>query len=170
MRQLKCVKKTSTKMYCVRDREDKRFFEAVELLDLINKKILKLISELEKKKTKDPRVLKLVEKYNPSLLKEILPTSHHVAYVKDKGHEYSLCLQLEKHESKFIDINTLTFVALHEISHIATTSIGHTQEFHDNFKFILENAVKARIYRPVDYRLHPVRYCGMIITHNPYFQ
>ena len=30
------------------DREDKRFFEAVQLLDLINKKILKLISELEK--------------------------------------------------------------------------------------------------------------------------
>ena len=170
MRQLKCVENTSTKMYCVRDREEKRFFEAVELLDLINKKILKLISELEKKKSKDPRELKLVEKYNPSLLKEILPTSDHIAYVKDKGDDYSLCLQLEKHESKFIDINTLTFVALHEISHIATTSIGHTQEFHDNFKFILENAVKARIYRPVDYRLHPVRYCGMIITQNPYFE
>ena len=76
------------------DREDKRFFEAVQLLDLINKKILKLISELEKK-SKDPRVLKLVEKYNPSLLKEILTTSHHVAYVKDNGDEFSLCLQLE---------------------------------------------------------------------------
>ena len=167
---LKCVKKTRTKMYCVRDREYKRFFEAVELLDLLNKKIIKLISVLKKKHPKDNRVLRLKERYNPTLLKEVLPSSEHIAYVRDKGDEYAMCLQMERLESKFVDINTLAFVALHEISHIASVSVGHNAEFSKNFKFILENAVIARIYLPIDYRINPVRYCGMTITHNPYFE
>ena len=32
-----------------------------------------------------------------------------------------------------IDMNTLTFVALHELSHIATESVGHKQEFWQNY-------------------------------------
>ena len=38
-------------------------------------------------------------------------------------------------ENKLIDENTLMFVALHELAHIATESIGHTKEFWANFKF-----------------------------------
>ena len=61
------------------------------------------------------------------------------------------------------------FVALHEISHIATKSIGHKQEFWDNFKFILEEAVEIKIYKPVDYKKKPISYCSLNITDNPYF-
>ena len=32
------------------------------------------------------------------------------------------------------------FVAIHEIAHIMTKSIGHKPEFWNNFKFLLENA------------------------------
>ena len=38
------------------------------------------------------------------------------------------------------DENTLTFVALHELSHVMTVSVGHKQEFWDNFKFILKES------------------------------
>ena len=31
------------------------------------------------------------------------------------------------------------FVALHELTHLATTDIGHTPQYWQNFKFILEN-------------------------------
>jgi predicted metal-dependent hydrolase len=61
------------------------------------------------------------------------------------------------------------FVATHEIAHIMTTSVGHTEEFWNNFKFLLENAVELKLYTPVDYKKEPEGYCGMDITDNPYY-
>lgn len=68
-----------------------------------------------------------------------------------------------------IDLNTLTFVALHELAHIMTKSIGHKQEFWENFKFLLTNANDAGIYNPQDYKSNPTEYCGEEINDNPYF-
>ena len=68
-----------------------------------------------------------------------------------------------------IDENTLTFVAIHELSHIASESIGHNDEFWKNFKFLLEYAEKIKIYKPIDYKKNPKNYCGMRITDNPYY-
>ena len=40
----------------------------------------------------------------------------------------AFCLNTTKgHEA--IDINTLTFVALHELAHVATVEVGHTENF-----------------------------------------
>ena len=50
-----------------------------------------------------------------------------------------------------------------------TVSIGHTEEFWQNFKFLLENAIDENIYHPVDYKKNPQPYCGMDITDNPYY-
>jgi hypothetical protein len=66
-------------------------------------------------------------------------------------------------------LNTLTFIAIHELSHITTKSIGHKQEFWQNFKFMLENAVDIGLYSPEDYKKQPKEYCGMKITDNPYY-
>jgi hypothetical protein len=59
------------------------------------------------------------------------------------------------------------FVALHELSHIMTKSVGHTKEFWDNFKFILQNAIVIGIYNPVDYSKDPKSYCGIQVTDTP---
>ena len=93
------------------------------------------------------------------------------AYSENKGEKIALCLNKNKKkgEDELIDINTLTFVALHELSHIMTKSIGHKQEFWENFKFLLENAKTAQIYNPVDYNKNPSEYCGMTLSDNPYF-
>ena len=61
------------------------------------------------------------------------------------------------------------FVALHELSHIACDEVGHTEKYWQIFKEILEYAVDLGIYEPVDYKKHPVVYCSMEITDNPYF-
>lgn len=68
-----------------------------------------------------------------------------------------------------IDINTLTFVAIHELAHLMTESIGHKQEFWKNFKFLIGEAKSVSIYDPVDYKKKPMEYCGMSITDNPYY-
>ncbi len=63
----------------------------------------------------------------------------------------------------------MTFVALHELSHVCTESIGHKQDFWQNFKWILQNAKEGGIYDPVDYKKSPQEYCGMKINDNPYY-
>ena len=45
----------------------------------------------------------------------------------------SFCLLDE--DKKF---NSLMFIALHELAHIATKDIGHTFKYWENFKFILQ--------------------------------
>ena len=50
-----------------------------------------------------------------------------------------------------------------------TKSIGHKPEFWENFRFLIEEAVKLKIYTPIDYKKTKQPYCGMDITDNPYF-
>jgi len=75
----------------------------------------------------------------------------------------------EKEKPKLIDIETLTFVAIHELAHIMTESVGHKKEFWENFKFLLQNAKEANIYNPRDFKKTPQQYCGMQIDDNPYY-
>ena len=88
---------------------------------------------------------------------------------KIKVKNLRFCTTTTKQGSKLIDENTLTFVAVHELGHVMTESVGHTKEFWQNFKFLLKNAVKIGIYKPVDYKKKPKNYCGMKITDNPYY-
>jgi predicted metal-dependent hydrolase len=61
------------------------------------------------------------------------------------------------------------YVALHELSHVMSVSIGHNDEFWTNFKFLIIEAEKINIYKPVDYKKNNERFCGTNITDNPYF-
>ena len=72
-------------------------------------------------------------------------------------------------DNVLIDINTLTFVALHELAHLMTQSFGHKTEFWKNFKFLLKEAKEIGIYQPDDYKKSPKEYCGMKITDNPLY-
>ena len=50
-----------------------------------------------------------------------------------------------------------------------TKSVGHGDEFWQNFKFLLINAKAMGIHEPVDYKKNPINYCDMEIHDNPYF-
>ena len=65
-------------------------------------------------------------------------------------------------------MNTITFVALHELAHVMTVSIGHTQEFWDNFKFLLKFAIAEGFYNYHPYHQQPMKYCGTMITDTPH--
>jgi len=165
---LKCVISTvDGNKYCVRDRT--QINDAADLLAHVTKKCRELVDYVGKKYPNDPDVKRLVEGFNPQRISETLPTSELTAYSENKGEKIAFCLNKTKNSSTLIDVNTLTFVALHELSHIMTKTIGHKQEFWQNFKFLLENAKAANIYQPVDYKKNPQGYCGMTITDNPYY-
>ena len=154
--------------YCVRDRSKLEL--AANRLANINNKMNELVSHVGKKYPDQENVKRLVAGYNPRKIYETLPTSEYTAYSENKGEKLAFCLDTEKDsKGRLIDINTLMYVALHELSHIATKSIGHTTEFWDNFKFLISEAKIIGIYNPVDYKKEPARYCGINISDNPYY-
>jgi len=153
--------------YCIRKREDET--AAADLLAKVTQKCKDLVEYVKNKYPNDERVKRLVSGFNPKKISETLPTSELTAYSENKGEKIAFCLNRTKNSTTLIDINTLTFVAIHELSHISTTSIGHKQDFWQNFKYLLEKAKEAGIYIPVDYKKKPQSYCGMTITDNPYY-
>ena len=166
---LRCIVSTvDGKKYCVRERNQVQ--KASDLLARTTEKLGYLVENVGQRYPERENVKKLVKNFNPTTVKETLPTSEFTAYSENKGEKIAFCLNKKKHNNdNLIDSNTLMFVATHEIAHIMTTSIGHTEEFWNNFKFLLENAVELKLYTPVDYKKEPEGYCGMDITDNPYY-
>jgi hypothetical protein len=167
--QLKCIVSTvDGNKYCVRERE--KIQEAADLLGKITQKCKELVDYVGNKHPDKENVKRLVKGFNPKKIMETLPTSSYTAYSENKGEKLAFCLNVKKKDNNvLIDESTLLFVAIHELSHIMTKSIGHKSEFWENFKFLLENAKDAGIHNPVDYKKKPKEYCGMKIHDNPYY-
>jgi hypothetical protein len=167
--QLKCIVSTvDGNKYCVRDRS--KLQDAADLLAKITDKSKNLVDFMKEKHPNDDRVQRLVSGFHPQKVMETLPTSEYTAYSENKGEKIAFCLNKKrKGEDQMIDEHTLMFVAIHELSHVCTKSIGHKTEFWENFKFLLENAKEAGIHDPSDYKKKPTEYCGMNINDNPFY-
>ena len=165
---LKCIiSSVDGNTYCVRDRHKLEL--ASDLLANVTLKCKELVLYVGEKYPDNEDVRKLVLGFNPKKICETLPTSEYTAYSEGKGSKLAFCLRKHKHEMKLIDINTLTFVAIHELTHLMTKSIGHKKDFWDNFTFMLEHASEEGLYHSVDYSKHPSDYCGITIDSNPMF-
>ena len=166
---LKCIiSDIDGNKYCVRERSKLKL--AANKLAKVNNNLIKLVKYCKENYSERDNVKRLVNGFNPKKICETLPTSKYTAYSENKGEKIALCLDKEKNgNGGLIDDNTLIFVAIHEISHIATKSVGHNDEFWSNFKFLLEEASKIGIYKPIDYKRSPKRYCGIKIKDSPYY-
>jgi hypothetical protein len=167
--QLKCiVSSVDGNKYCVRERE--KVQEAADMLAKITVKCKALVDFTNEHHGDKENVKRLVSGYNPQRVMETLPTSEFTAFSENKGEKLAFCLNKQREGvSNLIDEHTLMFVAIHELAHVATKSIGHKTEFWDNFKFLLENAKESGIHVPTDYKNTPAEYCGMNIKDNPYY-
>jgi hypothetical protein len=151
--------------YLVRNLPDK--LEAANKLGKISDSLKNLVNSLGDSSSKKSAYIKqLKDSFHPEQITENIPGSMYVAYSVNKGEELSLCIR-EKDTEKFIDDNTIIFVAIHELSHIMTSETGHTPLFWDNMKYLLEKASSQGIYMPIDYKQNPVTYCGMDINSTP---
>ena len=167
--ELKCVISTvDGQKYCVRDRKEVK--RAADLLAKITTQCKKLVEYMIETHPEKDSVKRLKAGFNPQKIMETLPTSEYTAYSENKGEKLAFCLNKDKQNNNdLIDEHTLMFVALHELSHIATESIGHKSDFWQNFKFILECAKESGIHDPEDYKKKPAEYCGMKIRDNPFY-
>ena len=155
----------NNKKYYVRNLPDKQ--EAANRLSNLGISLETLIHSLsETDEKRGEGILKLKKSFNPDHITENIPGSMYVAYSVNKGDELSICIR-EKDTEAFLDSNTVTFVAIHELAHIMSESTGHTEEFWDNMKYLLEEASKQGIYNPIDYSKNPTDYCGMKINSTP---
>ena len=166
---LKCIiSDVDGETYCVRERSKLQL--AADLLAKVTGNCKNLVDYVSKKYPDNEDVQRLKSNFNPEKISETLPTSEFTAYSENKGEKLAFCLNRDKKDnSKLIDIHTLTFVAIHELAHISTKSIGHKSEFWENFKFLLEEAKAAGIHQPEDYKQKPQEYCGIKIRDSPYY-
>ena len=140
---------------------------AANRLAQIRINLTKLTNHFKNKFPEDARVQRLLRRFNPNNIMETDGNSNYTSYSVNKGEKMVLCLRKRDGSNQLIDFNTIMFVTLHEYSHVMTKSIGHTDEFWDNFKFVLRNAIKIGIYDCVDYNNNPQKYCGIEVNSSP---
>jgi predicted metal-dependent hydrolase len=149
--------------YTVQIKEDAK--EAADLIATIKNKLKILLEHLQKTYGgSDERVAMLTANYRPERVSEGVDTPGYTSYSVNKGEQIVLCL---RNKDKLMDVNTMMFVVLHEFAHLATESIGHTEEFWTNFKWILEESMNIGIYARQDFKTTNVDYCGIKITSSP---
>jgi hypothetical protein len=156
------------KIYRVRDLPDKQ--EAANLLAKVRIKMSNLMTHLETKYQDKPQIQRLVRNFraNPERLLESTPDADHTSYSVNKGEKVHLCLrQREGGNEQLVNDNVMMFVALHEMAHMITATIGHGPDFWNNFGFLLKEAEQQGIYKHQDFKSHPVAYCGVSITDAP---
>ena len=151
--------------YLVRNRDDK--VEAANILANIKKNLLELVEYVELKLGHKENVQRLVSKFKPKKISESVSGTKHTSYSVNKGEKIVFCIRSKDSKEKLVDLNTMMFVAIHELAHVMTVSIGHTEEFWDNMRFLLKHAIKRGIYKRQDFKNKPVPYCGTTITDTP---
>jgi hypothetical protein len=145
--------------------------KAVALMSSVRESLVKLHNHYKDNVglAQDPPVALFISRFTPDVFVENDMSSKDTSYSENKGQKIVVCLRDKTKPPQYplIDKNTVMFVMLHEMAHLMTETIGHTQEFWTNFKRILGDAVQLGLYAPVNYAQRPVAYCGMMITDSP---
>jgi hypothetical protein len=162
------VSSVDGKTYRVRDMNDKN--GAADLMATIRLRLMKLCDALERKYPDKAQVKLMVTNFrsDPSRFIEATPDEEHTSSTINKGESIHMCLrQRDGPDESLVNENTLIFVALHEMAHICTKSVGHDADFWNNFGWLLKEAEALGLYTYTDFAAHPVSYCGVHITDAP---
>jgi len=141
--------------------------EAAKLLDKLCTKLENFIDRIYKKYPNDPRCKRMKERFDRNNILEGRPTSEDTSYSINKGETIVFCIRSKEDPNEIHDLNLILFVALHEMAHLASISVGHNDEFWTNFRFILREAIKMDIYTYIDFKNEPRKYCGLVVDSSP---
>jgi len=109
---------------------------------------------------------RLVDNYNTDAISENTPDSAYTSYSENKGQRIVFCIRAKK-TNKMVDLNTMMFVGIHELAHLMTRSIGHTDEFWENMRILLRISIRLGVYDCKNYNIESQDYCGTKITDTP---
>ena len=148
-------------------RNDDRKQQSANYMAKIQRNINVLYEHCIANYTEDKRIKRLKKNYNPNNISESMKSSVYTSYSVNKGQKLVICIKEKDIEETLIYLNTIMFVVIHEIAHIITKSIGHTDEFWENMRFLLKISISLGIYQDQDYKKEPQEYCGIMITDSP---
>ena len=154
--------------YNVRDMPDKQ--EAADMMAKVRIKMNKLKIHVESSYPDKPQVIQLSQNFeaSSSRIYEATPEAEFTSYSVNKGESIHFCLRERQGENEtLVHEDIVTFVAIHEMGHVITKTVGHGPDFWNNFAWLLQEAEHVGIYKHRDFRAHPVSYCGMKITDQP---
>jgi hypothetical protein len=151
--------------YWVRNLPDKT--QAANTLAVIKNRMNKLVNYLQHNITKFPEnmsyIKDLVKRTRVIYIMETPKDEKFTSYTINKGEKIVFCLR-SKVLHTIHDINTIMYVVIHEMAHVACPEYGHTKLFKEIFKFLLIQSNKIGIYTVTNYQINPVDYCGMTIN------
>lgn len=119
-----------------------------------------------KEKLKDD-IARLISNFNPDAFSETTPDSKYTSYSVNKGEKVIMCMRSKDSDEKLVKENIMTFVAIHELGHLMTKSIGHEPDFWNNMRLLLKIAIDNGLYKNVDFNSTPKDYCGIKISDTP---
>jgi predicted metal-dependent hydrolase len=156
--------------YLVRNLPDKQ--DAADRLARVRERLLRLRKYLEQTHKSKPFVANMLKNFDcgPQRFSESTPDAQYTSYSVNKGEKIHMCLRQRDASERLVDENIVTFVAVHEMAHTGTESIGHTPEFWNNFAWLIKQAEHIKIYEFMDFAAHPVEYCGVHITDSPTYK
>lgn len=141
--------------------------EAVNMLAKMDLFIDKFVAYLDGKNPNDRRVKRLVNRIHNTKIEESPFEPDTSSYTLNKGDLMALCVRSKENPDMLHDYQTMLFVVIHELAHVASVSRGHGAEFVETFKWLLQQAAESGMYTPVDYSKSPITYCGVRVTNNP---
>ena len=174
---VKIESKIDNRLYLVNNKPDKQ--EAADTLATINKKLINFIDCLVKKKSQFDKTVqdaidRLQKNFNPNNVSENVGSiedifSESTSYSLNKGKKIVFCVRSKPDNIVHKDYNMLMFVGLHEMAHLMSISYQHTDEFWENFKFLLKEAIDCGeySYTPGHFKNNPTSYCGVTISSSP---
>lgn len=163
--------------YLVRNLPDKQ--EAGKLLCEITDRLQKIVDHVYKNKNTYTNITydtdkklrdsidRLKNNFKPENISESSPGNKYTSYSINKGEKLVFCIRSKDGKNTLVDINTMMFVGIHELAHLQSKSIGHTDEFWSNMKFLLAEGIKLCVYEHVVYEDNHKKYCGIEITGTP---
>lgn len=151
--------------YLVRALPDSQ--NAADLLASLNRRLRKFVAAISNEYPDDKRIARLNSGFKSTQISESTPNSRYTSYTVNKGSKVVMCVRQRDEGNRLTDINTLSFVAIHELAHIMTVSRGHKPEFWNNFRFLLKFAVRHNYYSYQPYHVRPQSYCGTMISDTP---
>ena len=130
--------------YMVQNYKDRQ--KAANLLARVNRRIKYFLEHLRGRYYNNRDVLRLYRNYNEHQISENHSTSNNTTYSINKGEKIVFCLR-HKHahlKNDLVDINTIMFVAIHELAHLMSHSIGPVSYTHLD---VYKRQTASRAYR-----------------------
>lgn len=119
------------------------------------------------------QVVRLLTLYQADNLEEHLPAlaDKETSSTINKGARIKICLRDKTKHRRIYDMDTLMFVTVHELAHVACDERvfgdSHTEKFWDIFRFLLLECHRINLFEIRNYNVEHKDYSGIIIRYSP---